>query len=89
MTKTRYFLTVDWCEKGNRGIFCSKKGQAFSKDKPHTEDDFWEILDAFSMVLAPQSQALTKEQLKEYSRWIPLNEFSGEYGVALPGGKNV
>ena len=41
----RWFLTVDWCNQGKRGIFCNlANGNAFSKDDaPHTEDEVWEI----------------------------------------------
>ena len=79
----RYFLTVDWCNLGNRGVFCDNQGKAFPKDTKHTEDDFWEMLDAFCFVLSPQSDEFTEDELKEYKNWIPLSEFSNHYGVAL------
>ena len=79
----KYFLTVDWCNKGNRGIFCSREGTAFPKDTPHTEDDIWEILDCFNMILSPKSEAITEEELKQYHRFIPLAEYSNKYGVVL------
>lgn len=79
----RYFLTVDWCSKGNRGIFCSRDGGTFSQEHEHTEAEIWEILDSFSLILSPQSILLTEDELKEYHRWVPLTEFSNEYGVAL------
>lgn len=80
----RHFLTVDWCNKGNRGIFAGKTGNAFAKDdEPHTEDEIWNILDCFSMVLSPKSIEFSEDELKQYSKWYPLGEFSNEYGVAL------
>lgn len=79
----RYFLTVDWCNNGNRGIFCDKNGNAFPKDEPHNEDDLWRILDCFQFVLSPQSVEMSEEELKKYTRWYPLGEFSNQYGVAL------
>ncbi len=79
---TRWFLTVDWCSKGNRGVFCSLDGKSFSQDTQHTEDDMWRILDAFSMILAPQSIALSEDELKEYNQFTPLAEYSHQYGVA-------
>ena len=80
----RYFLMVDWCSKGNRGVFCSAAGKAFAKNgSPHTEDEIWEILGAFAMVLAPRSLLLSEDELKTYHRFVSLGEFSDAYGVAL------
>ncbi len=77
----RWFLTVDWCNKGRRGIFASLDGSAFSKETQHTEDEMWDILDAFSMILNPQSIELTEDELKEYHQFYPLAEYSDQYGV--------
>ena len=79
-----YFLTIDWCNKGKRGIFCNIKGQCFRKDnQPHTEDEMFIILGPFDLVLAPKSELLTIEQVSEFKWWIPLKEYSGEFGIAL------
>lgn len=78
----KYFLTVDWCRQDRRGVFCGGGGEAFSKDKPHTREEMDEILGLFWMILDPQSTPLTEEELKEYSQWTPLAEYSGAYGVA-------
>jgi len=78
----RWFLTVDWCSKGNRGIFCNANGNSFSQETQHTEDEMWEILDAFSMVLNPQSVELDETELKEYHLYHPLAEYSHQYGIA-------
>ncbi len=78
----RWFLTVDWCNKGNRGIFCNKDGGSFGKETQHTEDEMWEILDAFAMILNPQSIELSEDDLKEYRRFYPLAEYSNQYGIA-------
>lgn len=77
----RWFITVDWCNKNKRGIFCSRDGGTFGNDSQHTPDDMWEILGAFAMILNPQSIELTEEELKEYHRWYPLEEYSNEYGI--------
>lgn len=79
----KYFVTVDWCNKGNRGIFCNRDGTAYFKETEHTQDDFWDILDCFSLILNPQSIAFTEEEVKQYTQWKPLGEFSNQYGVAL------
>ena len=79
----RYFLTVDWCNQGKRGIFASIKGDAFSQEEPFDEDRIWEILDCFSLVLNPESIELSEEELKAYTKWYPLGEFSNQYGYVL------
>lgn len=79
----RYFLTVDWCSKGNRGIFCDKRGNAFSQKEPHTREQMQEILDFFYVILNPQSESVTKEELKQYNSFLPLHEYYGHYGIAV------
>jgi len=81
----RYFLSVDWCGRGKRGIFCDGNGNAFSQDedKPFSEDKIREILGAFEMILNPQSILLSEEELKAYKKWYPLAEYSHQYGYAL------
>lgn len=78
----RWFLTVDWCNTGKRGIFCNADGSSFSKETQHTENEMWEILDDFALVLNPQSIEFSKEELKEYHKFYPLAEYCSEYGVA-------
>lgn len=78
----RWFLTVDWCSKGNRGIFCNLEGNSFSKDTQHTEDEMFEILGAFDLILAPESIELSLDELKEYHLYTPLAEYSNQYGIA-------
>lgn len=78
-----YFLTVDWCNQDRRGIFCSTKGAAFRKDdKPHTHAEAREILGTFWVILSPESELLTEAQVAEYTRFTPLDEYSGAYGIA-------
>ena len=77
----RWFLTVDWCNKGKRGIFANKNGNPFSKEAQHTEEEMWDILDAFAMILNPQSIELSEDDLKEYRKFYPLAEYSNEYGI--------
>ena len=83
----RWFLTVDWCNKGNRGIFCNlSNGNAFSKeDSPHTEDEMWEILGDFDLVLSPKSLEFSEEEVAEYTKAYPLGEYSNQYGFAVKG----
>ena len=83
----RYFLTVDWCNKGHRGIFSGMCGNAFPKDdRPHTQDEIWDILDCFSMILSPESLEFAEDELSKYNKWYPLAEFSNQYGIAVEGG---
>jgi hypothetical protein len=79
---TRYFLTVDWCNQGKRGIFCTRDGTPFGKETQHTEDGMLGILGAFDLVLNPQSLPYTEEELKQFHLWTPLAEYSHAYGVA-------
>ena len=77
----RWFLTVDWCNKGKRGIFANKNGNSFSKETKHTEEEMWDILDVFAIILNPQSIELSKDELKEYHKFYPLAEYTNEYGI--------
>ena len=77
----RWFLTVDWCNKGKRGIFANKNGNSFSKETKHTEEEMWNILDAFAIILSPQSIELSEDELKEYRKFYPLAEYTNEYGI--------
>jgi len=77
----QWFLTVDWCDKGKRGIFANINGNAFGKETQHTKDEMWEILDALAVILNPQSQEISEEELKEYHRFYPLAEYSNQYGI--------
>ncbi len=79
----RWFLTVDWCDKGKRGIFCNANGNSFSKETQYTEDEMWEILGAFAMILNPQSIELGEDELKEYHLFTPLAEYSHQYGILV------
>lgn len=81
----KYFITVDWCGKGRRSIFCSADGNAFWKEEhlgPHTEDEIFEVLGMFDLVLAPKSILLSEDELKEYNQYYPLAEYSNMYGYA-------
>jgi len=78
----RWFLTVDRCSEGHRGIFCNLEGQSFGKDTQHTDDEMDEILGPFSLILNPLSIELSEAELKEYHRFVPLAEYSNQYGVA-------
>lgn len=79
----KHFITVEWCKNGYRGIFCDGEGGAFSQDEPFTKGKMLEILGAFALILDPQSKALTEEETSQYTRWIPLAEYTHQYGIAL------
>lgn len=78
----RWFLTVDRCNTGRRGIFCSRDGEPFPKDTQHTEDEMREVLGIFWLVLDPKSHEFSEEDLKRYSRFQPLGEYTNQYGIA-------
>ena len=77
-----YFLTVDWCNKGYRGIFCDCDGNGYRKDEEHTNLEMQKVLDVFWIILHPKSELLTEEEVAEYTYWYPLAEFSNRFGVA-------
>jgi hypothetical protein len=81
--QSRYFLTVDWCAQGKRGIFCSRAGAPFPEDTQHTRGQIDEILGVFALILNPMSESFTEAQLKAYSRFVPLAEYSNHFGIAL------
>ncbi|MBA7560741.1 hypothetical protein ES708_02372 [subsurface metagenome] len=81
--KVRYFLTVEWCHNGQRGIFTDRTGTPSSKETPHTTQEMDDILDSFSIILNPQSLPFTEEQLAEYTTFHPLAEYSDAYGIVL------
>lgn len=66
-------------------MFCSREGDLFSKSEEegqHTEDEMSEYLGAFELILNPRSVLMTVEELAEYNRWLPLGEYSGQFGIA-------
>ena len=78
-----YLLTVDWCNKGQRGIFCDAEGHCFRKDdKPHTELEMQEILGLFWLILNSKSLVFNEQQVSEFSQWTPLAEYSNQFGIA-------
>ena len=80
----KYFITVEWCNNGHRGIFCDGEGNAFSQDEPFTTEKIQEILGPFALILAPNGEQLfSPEEILEYTRWVPLGEYMRKYGIAL------
>lgn len=86
---SKYFLTVDRCNEGRRGVFCNEDGVAFWKEnEPHTADEIFEIIGLFSLVLSPESLLISEEELKEYTQYYPLAEFNNFYGRAVKKSDN-
>lgn len=83
MSETKYFITVDRCNQGKRGIFCGRDGIGFSKETSHTTEEMNAILDLFFIVLNPKSEPFTEDELKKFTKWIPLAEYKKEYGIAI------
>ncbi len=82
MEERRWFVTVDWCNKDQRGIFCNSAGKAPSKETEHSCLEMQDMLGPFWLILAPISVQLTAEELAAYKFWYPLAEYSGEFGIA-------
>ncbi len=82
--EARFFITVDWCNKGCRGIFCRNDGKTWGKDdQPHTQEEIDKSLGVFWIILKPKSELMTIEQVKERSYFVPLAEYSNEWGIAM------
>jgi hypothetical protein len=82
-TESAYFLTVEWCRNGARGILCNNGGQCFRKDEPHTVLEMHEILGPFWIIFDPKSELFDKDQVSELNYWVPLEEYSDQFGIAL------
>lgn len=81
-----FYITVEKCNQGKRGIFCRSDGTAFFKPTIHSEDEMWEVLCPFDLILAPKSEPYTEEELKQFNVFIPLAEYSNVYGIAATKG---
>lgn len=81
--ESRYFITVEWCKDGKRGVFCDAKGRPFSKETEHSTEEMNEILGAFEIILSPKSEPFTQEELKEFNQFRPLAEYTNQYGIAF------
>ena len=82
--ETRWFLTIDWCNKGQRGIFCDNKGKPYSHTQQHTKKQMRDILGPFWLVLNPISLPLTEREVAtEVNTWYPLEEYSNAFGYAV------
>lgn len=83
ITEEKYFVTVDRCGQGKRGIFCDRNGNGFFKEAPHTMEEMIEILGPFFLVLNPKSELFTENDLKKFTKWIPLAEYKNQYGISV------
>ena len=81
----RYFVTLEPRRYG-RGIFTNREGIGFSRSEeegPHSEDEMYEILGLFYLVLSPRSELFSEEEVKQYRWFQSLAEYSYQYGVVL------
>lgn len=86
----QFVLTVDWCQQGRRGVFCNKDGVAHVEDHELSCDETFAILGPFYLILDPKWVEMSDEAAKEYSLFVPLAEYSYEWGVAIrPEDKDV
>ena len=81
--RKRYFITVERCNDGKRGIFCDRQGIGFPQDTQHTTEEMNKLLGLFFLILNPKSEPFTENEIKKFSRWIPLAEYKNNYGVAI------
>jgi hypothetical protein len=82
--EVHWFLTVDRCKQGKRGVFTDNQGKGYWKDdSPHTMDEMFEILGPFVLVLSPKSLPITLEEMNQVTDWYSLGEYSDQYGYAV------
>ena len=82
MPETRYFLTVSWCHNEWRGPFVNRQGTGYSSETPHTQDEMQGILGPFWLILNPQSEPFTAEELARYIVFHSLAEYQHAFGIA-------
>ena len=84
VSKGKWILTVDWCKQGYRGLFSDREGNVYWSDVAlHTEDEIFEILGMFDLVLDPKSEFVPEEDFPKYHIFIPLGEYCDQYGYVL------
>ena len=91
MEECAYFITVEHCSNGKRGIICDGNGVGFRKtmkDGPHTGFEMCKILGLFWIILEPKSELFSESEAKEYCWWVPLAEYSHVLGIALKEDSN-
>ena len=89
MEQQHFFLTVDWCNKGHRGIFCDARGKGhWLPDRPYTKAEMCEILGPFWLILDPECTAFTEAEMAKYTTWYPLDEYSGQFGIVMAEGES-
>jgi len=76
-----WYLTVERCNSGKRGIFASYQWVVYSDDTQHTNEQMQNFLGEFALILNPKSIEFTDEQLKEYNTFYPLAEYNQHYGI--------
>ena len=78
-----WYLTVERCNSGKRGVFAQSDGTVISDETQHTQEKMMEFLCGFGIILNPKSIELTDEEIKEYNTFYPLPEFNEHYGIVL------
>ena len=82
MPKPKYFLTVQRCSRGPRGILCDNHAAGYWKESQHTFEEMVELLGAFTIIFDPKSELFTEKDLKKTRTWHPLAEFKHQLGIA-------
>ena len=78
-----FALTVDWCNEGRRGLFVSRDMNVVMWHEKPTDDEIWQCLGAFELILAPQVIEIEDAALlNDYVSWTPLKEYSSAFGIA-------
>lgn len=83
MLEIKWFLTVDWCKQGKRGLFTDPRGKGYWLPEPYTEAEMHDILGVFWMILSPMCLPFTEEEMKSVSEWYSLDEYNDQFGYAV------
>ena len=78
-----WYLTVERCNSGKRGVFAQSDGTVISDETQHTQEQMQNFLGGFGIILNPQSIEITDDELREYKNFYPLAEFNEHYGIVL------
>jgi len=79
----KYYITVERCNDGERGILCDSEGKGYCKSTQHTDEEMNKMLGHFWMVLDPKSECFTKEDFMKIKRWKSLGEYNHQLGIGL------
>ena len=81
MTEIHWFLTVDWCKQGKRGLFISSRGKGIWEEHEQKQEEIFDAMDMFYLILAPESLPFVESEIVGLTgEWFPLEEYRNHWG---------